>query len=374
MKKSKVLFYSLDGYSTFFTDTDYFFGGIETDIAHFASSLAEYGDMEIVVVTRDHARKAESLNGITIIQHPNFKGQGYWNWRKKWKGKIAYRISGNKKADPLVFYDKIAPDVVICEGMQEGIMELVNYCEKRNKKLIYRVAGDHELKNISADGEKLNGDIHKVIQWSEQVLVQTPYQMDLLRERFKRTGILLFNPVNLKNSVESREKKYGLIWIGRSQKVKRPELFIELCSRMPELKACMVLNVLNEAYWSKLVSALPANIELHRSIPADKIENYFAASKLFISTSESEGFANAYLQAAKYGVPVISMRHDPNQMLTKHEAGILAGDSMDSLCRHVKNILADSKLYNRISSNARRYVNAFHDRDRIVEQLRDLIF
>lgn len=375
--KTKVLLYSLDGYSTFFTDTNYIFGGIEKETAYHAQELATYDDLEVVVVTKDQAEKQRNLGKIEILQHPTLKGEGYWEWRRSLKGKLALKIRGEQKVNIQSFYREINPDVVFCMGLQPGDLDLLKYCKENQKQFIFKLAHDNELQDNTVDGKPSNGKIDKelseLVRNSKYVLCQTPLQYDLLKQNYNMEGVMHYNPIDLDLIFDINNKQYDLFWVGRSTKFKRPELFIELCRELPDLKACMVMNILDEDYWNELTKDLPENIELIPSVPADKIDNYFAMTKLFISTSDSEGFANTYLQSAKHSVPVLSMCCDPNEMLSKHNAGVLVGDDLSKLKETIEKLLADDQERGILSKNARKYVEEFHDLKKVSAQLRDLI-
>jgi glycosyltransferase involved in cell wall biosynthesis len=375
--KIKVLLYSMDGYSTFFTNTKFIFGGIEKETAFHAKGLSQFDDLEIIVVTKNQAEKDGYFNKIKIVQHPFIYGQGYWAWRNSLLGRIQFKFGKNRNENSDCFFCSINPDVVFCMGLQNGSAELLEYCRKNNKKLIFKIAHDNEVLDKTLEGQGANGMIDGIFsafgKYSSVVLCQTPLQYKLLKERYGIIGKMHFNPIDLKVTYDINKKKFDLFWVGRSTKFKRPEIFIELCAKFPNLKACMVLNVLDMEYWNSLTTDLPKNITLIESIPADKIDCYFAWSKIFVSTSDSEGFANTYLQAAKHSVPIVSMCCDPNGMLSAHKAGVLTGDSLENLEKCICEMVSNYDWYKSLSLNARNYVETFHDSAIITQELREFI-
>ena len=378
----KLLIFSLDSYSVFHTDTKFIFGGAEIETGYHAKGLAALG-VEVSVITRDHAIPAHTFEKVTLLPHPGLKGTGYWKKRKTLAGKISYRILGDRNPHKTIdgLLHKINPDVVYIMGMSPEALQLADYCKNENKKFIFRVAHDLDLVGEVLNEEKIKkwagisfAKVKEVIAAAAVVLTQTPVQDELLKKWFNREGELMFPPIDttLKSNAVT-EKKYDLFWIGKNNVFKRPEKLVELAKRLPHRKFCMVFNKIEEASWKKIVETLPPNVQLIESIPADQIETLFCQSKLFVSTSLHEGFANTFLQAAKNSVPVISMGPDPNFMLSKHGAGVLVGDDMDKMVLAAEELLADEIKYKTLCGQSRQYVEKFHAREKISAQFHTVL-
>ncbi|CAN5872222.1 hypothetical protein BH11BAC7_BH11BAC7_35290 [soil metagenome] len=378
----KLLIFSLDAYSVFHTDTKFIFGGAEIETGYHAKGLAALG-VNVSVITRDHAIPAHTFEKVTLLPHPGLKGTGYWKKRKTLAGRITYRIFGDrnpyKTIDALL--RKINPDVVYVMGMSPEALQLADYCREQKKKFIFRVAHDMDLVGEEFNEEKIRkwagvsfAKVKAIISTATIVLTQTPVQDELLKKWFNRESELMFPPIDtaLKPGIPT-EKKYDVFWIGKNNVFKRPEKLVELAKRLPQRKFCMVFNKMEEASWKKIVETLPSNVHLIESIPADQIETLFCQSKLFVSTSLHEGFANTFLQAAKNSVPVISMGPDPNFMLTRHGAGILVGDDLDKLALAVEALLNDETTYKKLCAQSREYVETFHAKEKISAQFYALL-
>ena len=100
----------------------------------------------------------------------------------------------------------------------------------------------------------------------------------------------------------------------------------------------------------------------------------FRDAFVLLNTSESEGFPNAFLQAAKHAVPICSRRVNPDQVLTRHGIGFLAHDSITELSAMVRRIHQQRWRFEIVASSARRYVVRHHrleDRTRELTSLLD---
>lgn len=378
----KLLIFSLDSYSVFHTDTKFLVGGAEIETGYHSKGLTALG-VEVFVITYDHGIPAHMFEKVTLLPHPQLKGIGYWNKRKSLAGRILYRIFGEKNPHKSIeaLLQKINPDAIYVMGMSPEAYHLADYCKKENKKFIFRVAHDLDLVGEEFNEEKIKKwagipfeKVKEIIDTATVVLTQTQVQDELLKKWFNRTGELMFPPIDIEfKSNTVVQKKYDVFWIGKNNVFKRPEKIIELAVRLPRWKFCMVFNKLEETSWNKIVATIPANVELIESIPVDRIETLFRASKVFVSTSLHEGFANTFLQAAKNYVPVISMGPDPNTMLTTHGAGTLVGDNMDKLQHAVEELLNDEAKYKQLCNQSRQYVEKYHARERIAAQFYSLL-
>ena len=108
------------------------------------------------------------------------------------------------------------------------------------------------------------------------------------------------------------------------------------------------------------------NVTTLGRVPFDEVEKYFASAKLFINTSVFEGFPNTFLQAGKYGIPIVALKVDPGQMLTKHGCGATCNDHMDKLIEQVRLYMSNSELYEQASSRCLSYVSAYHNKEKVV--------
>ena len=70
---------------------------------------------------------------------------------------------------------------------------------------------------------------------------------------------------------------------------------------------------------SKQCNALP-NLKFLGFQPLDVTERYFDQCKLFVNTSEFEGFPNTFLQAWCRGIPVVSFV-DPDNVIRDNQLG-----------------------------------------------------
>jgi len=87
-----------------------------------------------------------------------------------------------------------------------------------------------------------------------------------------------------------------------------------------------------------------------------------------MTTSDSEGFPNAFLQAFKFGVPVLSRRVNPDNVLTRQQTGFVAHDDLDHLAAMVRQLHDQPSRFRSVARSARSYVVEHHEvADRVDE-------
>ena len=104
-------------------------------------------------------------------------------------------------------------------------------------------------------------------------------------------------------------------------------------------------------------------------VPFAQIEAYYRRAVALVNTSEVEGFPNSFLQAGKYGVPVLSLQVDPDGMLGRHHCGWQFEGNLSAMARQLRAVWQDSPIASRKGAAIRRYVQQHHG---LVERVLEL--
>lgn len=147
-------------------------------------------------------------------------------------------------------------------------------------------------------------------------------------------------------------RKY-LLWVGRIDPYKRPEIFLDLAKEFPKENFLMIIS-------GQLKMALPKNVELLHDIPYNKMNSYYASAKCLVHTSVSEGFGNVFLEAWKNKTPVVSLTVDPDSVLKRRKTGFCS-QNFEQMIKDVKTLLSNKKIWKEFSENGYNYVRKEHD-------------
>jgi len=197
---------------------------------------------------------------------------------------------------------------------------------------------------------------------ADKIIVQNQFQnKNLLNKHFKTYLLKSSYPIG-----ESLLDKSGFIlWVGRSESWKRPELFLELAKIMPLEQFVMICAPSTDhpelSEDLKRVSKTIYNLKFIEFVPFQQINDYFGRAKVFINTSVQEGFPNTFIQAAKNKTPVLSLNVNPDDCITSYNWGFYCNNDFDLLVNNLQKILFDNDLYYQMRENAYRYVQENHD-------------
>jgi len=163
------------------------------------------------------------------------------------------------------------------------------------------------------------------------------------------------NTILVSTTISKSVKTYRkyILWVGRIDPYKRPELFLEIAKRFPQERFLMIIS-------GQLKITLPSNVEMLCNIPHNKIDPYYASAKILIHTSLAEGFGKVFLEAWKNRTPVISLTIDPDDVLKKHRTGFHS-QNFEQMIKDVKTLLTDRKTWNDFSKNGYEFVRKHHN-------------
>jgi glycosyltransferase involved in cell wall biosynthesis len=169
--------------------------------------------------------------------------------------------------------------------------------------------------------------------------------------------------------LDERESQ-TILWVGRSADVKRPERFLELTKQMPEQRFTMICQraVEDKQYDNFVAKAKQIkNLEFISRVPFHQIHEYFQRARVFVNTSDYEGFPNTFIQACTCATPILSLNVNPDGFLDKYECGMCANGDWELFVDMLKKLLNHETAYE-LGNNARKYVEEYHDIVKIVEQ------
>jgi glycosyltransferase involved in cell wall biosynthesis len=204
----------------------------------------------------------------------------------------------------------------------------------------------------------------RAITGARLIVTQTARQAELLKSRFGKTGVTIGNPMPLETlglaNVHSSTRDYAL-WIGKADSVKRPELMLDIARQSPDLRFIMVVNPVNRAIWHGLVQAKPDNVVIYDYLPFTHAEALFERAWALLNTSQYEGFPNTFLQAGKYGVPLVTAGVDPDGFITATGSGLVCQPDIASLTNAVRQLRHDNAFWQACSRAVAQYVADHHD-------------
>lgn len=212
----------------------------------------------------------------------------------------------------------------------------------------------------------LAGYVHAfAIENAAAHVVQTSTQAAMLRQGWGKEAIVIRNPISLAAAFARVGRGSVVLWVGKSSWIKNPTTFLALAHALPSLRFRMVVNPVDSELHSQSIEAARrlANLELLEHVPPGEMERHFADARLLVNTSAFEGFPNTFLQAAKYGVPIVTTGVDPDGMLSNHGAGVVAHDDLAGV---VARLASADVEYDAIADRARTYVRQHHEGDAVV--------
>lgn len=269
------------------------------------------------------------------------------------------------RADADVYY-------VSCAGMQLGLVAL--FCRRHRRKLVFRVAHDTDC-----DPDQL-----LISYWRDKKLYEygLRHANGILVQSVKQQQALLKN-YGLRSEVaemmvDAPEKPVGrdtdVLWVNNLRHFKRPDLLLALAKKLPQLQFHMVGGP--QPGFDRLFedirrdAAQLSNLTFHGQLPYHAMDEKYARARVFVNTSDSEGFPNSYLQAWIRGTPVVAF-FDPDNVIRKHHLGF-AASSLDDMANAVRKLVINPAAWSEVSTRCLIYMARSYGENRILEPYSNL--
>lgn len=285
-------------------------------------------------------------SGIPVLRYLHPRWTGTWN--------------ALKRADAQVYYAS-------CAGMHVGLLAM--FCSQAKRRFVYRVAHDSDcdpqqlLVQYWRDRKLYEFGLRR----AHHILVQSEQQQRALETNYglqSRVAQMLVDPARTQP-----QRDIDVLWVNNLRPFKRPDLFLLLARMLPNLRFHMVggtqpgYDDLYEEIRAK--AATQPNVVFHGQVPYHEVGPLYARAKVFVNTSDSEGFPNSYLQAWVHGTPVVAF-FDPDSIIERFDLGACVG-TLAQMAAQVNALIAQSAIWAMLSDSCVRYMQQMHGEQHILE-------
>ncbi|HTT84152.1 MAG TPA: glycosyltransferase family 4 protein [Rhizomicrobium sp.] len=310
-------------------DADYPVGGWAVQLKHLLQGLKENGH-EAGVLTWKGAEAYTGAQSTCELVETYDKSRGIRKLR------LFYYFIPSLVAAARSF----RPDVVVqsCSGVDTALMALVARC--LGVPFIHRIACDTDT-----DGRyELYLDSYERIAFrvglraADLVICQNQYQLSRITSAFprKRTHVLHNAiPIPAQNGeLRPRGHRNYIAWVGVFKRQKNLGLLLRMARRCPDMEfrvagAPPPHMDSESAGWLEELRREP-NVRLVGYVTRNAMPDFLDQAVALLSTSDFEGFSNAFLEAFAVGTPVVAREAiDPDSIIGRNSLGLVARDETE---------------------------------------------
>jgi glycosyltransferase involved in cell wall biosynthesis len=357
-------------------------GGAEVQANYLAQELAERGYIVSYVCQTTVVSKINTIEKIDSINVHYLKPSGRLQWQDQ-----------NKYLVPL---QKTQPDYVLQRLSSNVTYVLGKYCSKNNCKLVWFCTdnkspfSDFHFSKFKEHSTVTSLGIVKYVLFAinnrlmdfyrNKGLKQVDFafsQNDFQKEKVKSNFGLESNRMisghplpSVNHSISQHFNSKTILWCANFGTHKRPELFIELASKMQhtDLKFVMVGGHSDKEYVKQLLANKPDNLTTTGKLNFDDALSYFNNATIFVNTSTpgGDGFPNTFIQAWLRHVPVISFGFDPDDVIVNNNLGYNVSNINEAIKR-MTDVFDSQNKYEELSVSAYNYAIENHSIKRMTD-------
>ncbi len=353
----KVCLVSPKAYPLFNPQYQGIIGGAEVDLYLLALELAKDPQYAVDFITADYGQSpVEVIQNVRVIKSLDFQKNALAGAVQVWRAM--------KRSNADIYFQ---------EAVSEGTFLVALFCKLRKKVFVYRTAHQDECNGLYVKRHPFRGRLFTTaLRWADVLLTQNNIDRDNLLQTRGLNSTVIRGGHHLPE-LPPTEREF-VLWVARSADFKRPQLFLDLAQQFPDEKFVMICSkAWGDTKYDQLVTRAQAikNVEFFPQVPFEELSGYFNRAKVFVCTSESEGFPNTYIHAWTNGAPILSLEVNPDGILDEFACGICCQGDFRRLVESLRSILKD-RQYVALGRNSRRYAEEFHDIEKVSREYKQL--
>jgi glycosyltransferase involved in cell wall biosynthesis len=202
---------------------------------------------------------------------------------------------------------------------------------------------------------------------TDRIFVQHTGQLRALPSRWRSKAHLipsLAGSLPTAFTPHTERDKY-VAWVAMLRQPKRPDVLVELARITPTVRYVVCGGSTSfaspEGYSERVIAALRTlpNVDFLGQVAPAEADHVIANAAMLLSTSDGEGFPNTFLQAWAHGTPVVSLKVDPDDIISRHHVGTVPG-TLDRAAAHITTLIASPQERDEIAVRSRRYITSAH--------------
>lgn len=340
-------------------------GGEQVQHTLLCRALVRRG-LKVAMVVLDHGQPDGAVwDGVRTIRayRPRAGIPGLRFFHPRWSGIDA----ALRRADAGVYYAS-------CAGVHLGIAAM--FCGAHRRRLVFRTASnvDCQPRNLPLGNVRDRKLYEYGLRRADAVLTQTVGQQSDMVANYgvesRVAGMLVEAPARI---LGAGERDIDVLWVNNIATFKRPDRLVQLARDLPHRRFVMVGGPWtgHEACYESIRAAAQTcdNLEFLGRVPYQDVNDYYSRARVFVNTSDIEGFPNSYLQAWMRGTPVVTFI-DPDGVIVREGLGGSPPDEV-GMAAAVESLLSDDAGWNSVSGSAMAYMAREFDEDRVLKPYLD---
>lgn len=321
------------------------FGGAEVDLYYLGTELAKDPAFNVSFLTADYGQAyEEERENVHLYRSLRLNQNVLCGLYRIWRGLA-----------------RVNADIYMIKTPSLGVPLLQMFCALHGRHFVYRTASHGECRKACLKDRPVTGRLFiRAIRKASLVFTQKQEDHDALQTDFKIHSRVVPNGHRMQDV--SDIKRDCILWVGRSVVLKQPRRFLELAGRQPAEKFVMICQrTTGDPSYEALraEAAKVPNLTFIDHVRFDEIDNWFQRAKVFVNTSDFEGFPNTFIQACKAQTAILSFAVNPDGFLDRHHCGICAGKSAQRLDEGLQSLLKDGR-YIELGRNGKQYAAKTH--------------
>lgn len=340
-------------------------GGAERQVVMVATGLA--ARRWRVGLVSNHVRMGlpAAMDGVQLLFHRPYGG----------KGRHSRRVAYLREVGRMLFSVDAGALVQRSAGSTTGYVALAARLKRR--RFVYSSASVSDFSFERLEPSRLVVRLfHMGVRLAGAVVVQTPEQVELCRERFGR------EPVMIKSMAEEQplrgEEREAFLWVGSLAHYKRPEALVALARALPQAHFWVVPLAAGPVEgggleWLRAAEVELSNLELLAPRPRAELGELIARSVAVVNTSDYEGMPNVFLEGWARGVPALALNHDPDGVIEREGVGSFAGGSTERFAELAAAMWSERCDQREVAARCRDYIAREHSSERILDCWEDIL-